>query len=224
MPVIELPEIPRANTRPSTGSSARGPSSFKLPPASETESQSNETETESVLQAHYLRVQQSLMSAVDKQVMGIQKQVAEKDRLLDKALHEKEGLGVELYGTKRQLGRLNNNLAKVTQVLTQTKSSEKQANVEADAMYKELCTLKKENDDLRRVQREQQGKLDQSEQKIRQLTDLNLAFNNDIKIQSKIQHKLRRDLETSENIRKDCEARDETEKRRTETVYRPLQE
>ncbi|KAL3899001.1 MAG: hypothetical protein SGCHY_002347 [Lobulomycetales sp.] len=218
MPVIELPEIPRANTRPSTGSSARGPSSFKLPPASETESQSNETETESVLQAHYLRVQQSLMSAVDKQVMGIQKQVAEKDRLLDKALHEKEGLGVELYGTKRQLGRLNNNLAKVTQVLTQTKSSEKQANVEADAMYKELCTLKKENDDLRRVQREQQGKLDQSEQKIRQLTDLNLAFNNDIKIQSKIQHKLRRDLETSENIRKDCEARDETEKRRTETV------
>lgn len=211
LPLIQaLPEI---HSRPSTASS-----SVKLPPASPASDHADDTQTESVLQAHYLRVQQTLMSAVDRQVQGIQGKVLEKEYLLKKTREEKESMGVALYGTKQQVGRLNNTLARVTDTLEMTRKSEMYINNEADALVKELNVFRKENKELKSTQNDSKEKLWENEIKIKQLTEINAAFNSDLKIQTKIQSKLRKDLEHSENARKDYQARDDTEKRRVESV------
>jgi chromosome segregation ATPase len=215
LPLINaLPEV--RSSRPSTGSS-----SIKLPPASiasEHECDSQQNDTENVLQAHYLRVQQTLLSAVDRQVQGIQGKVQEKEFLLRKTREEKESMGVALYGTKQQVGRLNNTLARVTDNLEMTRRSEMYINMEADALIKEVNAFKKETKELKAVQNENKEKMWDNDIKIKQLTEINSAFNSDLKIQTKIQSKLRKDLEHSENARKDYQARDDTEKRRVESV------
>jgi hypothetical protein len=212
LPLIQ--SLPEVYSRPSTGSS-----SLKLPPASATQEQNHDSgATEDVLQAHYLRVQQTLMSAVDRQVQGIQGKVQEKEYQLRKAREEKESMGVALYGTKQQVGRLNGNLARVTDSLEMTRKSEMYINMEADALIKELNACKRENKEYKVIQNEYKEKQWENEIKIKQLTEINVAFNSDIKIQAKIQSKLRKDLENSENARKDYQAREDTEKRRVEVV------
>ena len=67
-------------------------------------------EDEEVLQRHVLRVQETLMDAVDKRVKTFEGKLREKDSLLKNTLDDKHNLAIELYRAQNQVEKLNESL------------------------------------------------------------------------------------------------------------------
>ena len=63
--------------------------------------------TDSVLEAHYHNIEIKLLESVEKQRVGLEKEVYSKSHALKLAVEEKTELGVQLYQTRAHLNVLN---------------------------------------------------------------------------------------------------------------------
>lgn len=182
------------------------------------------SETESVLQKHYIRVQQTLMSAIDRKVGSFETKTAEQESLLKKVNSDKEMLGAELYDTKIQVGRLNDALSKINTKLAKAEDSKKLVAVELSSVEREVVGIKDDKKALQLTIGDYSGRLQEALIKIQQLTDINNAYTSDIKIQKHIHNKLKRDLEVSENKRKEADAQLDVERRKIEKLIQDKKE
>ncbi|KAJ3381531.1 hypothetical protein HDU92_005295 [Lobulomyces angularis] len=185
---------------------------------------SDAVETDNILQKHYLRVQQSLMTVVEKQVEEIETKFSEQEYLLKKTNANKELMGVELYGTKIQVGRLNNNLAKLGEKIKISESAEKCALLEKEAVDRQLQQESKQKKDVTAILQEKIQKVDELELKVKQLTEINTAYSSDLKIQTRIKNKLKKELEIAEQKRRDFELDLEEQKRKSESYVNEKKE
>ena len=216
-PKSKLPELP--TSRPSTSSASQ----LKMPYVNTADAM----ETNQVLQKHFLSVQETLMSVVDKKVETYRTKVIEQGNQLKRTEKEKEALGVELYTTKLNVGRLNSTLAKMYFIITNSNDNLEQKEIAAKLAISEATLIERQNAELVKVNKELaqndlnlKVKISEADMKAEQLQEISASFSADLKIQSRINSKIRKDLEISESKRKDAEANYDDEKRKSEKLTR----
>ena len=60
-----------------------------------------------ILQKNYVRMQQTLLAAVDKQMESVEARLSESQVALKRTEDTKKEIGVELYKSKKEVGRMN---------------------------------------------------------------------------------------------------------------------
>lgn len=90
--------------------------------------------------------------------------------------------------------------------------------MELSSIEREVVGAKDNNKALQSTINDYAARLQEALIKVQHLTDINNAYSSDIKIQKHIHNKLKRDLEVSENKRKEADAQLDVERRKIEKV------
>ncbi|KAJ3021052.1 hypothetical protein HKX48_009297 [Thoreauomyces humboldtii] len=160
------------------------------------------TEDEQVLQANYLRFQRTLLSAVDGQMADLAARMREREHAANMTAEEKKAMGVELFKAKTEIGGLNNGLGKIRSILQYSEDSRKVLEADREAAEREIARMLEENKHLTHSLTTTRNNLDGSAVKLSQMNDVNAAYFSSIKIQRRIEEKLKKELELTEERRK----------------------
>nr|KAJ3422477.1 hypothetical protein HK105_007856 [Polyrhizophydium stewartii] len=171
-----------------------------------------------ILQKHCVRVQHTLLDSVDKRVAEIEQHLRDNQALLKRTQDDKITAGEALYQAKTEVGKLNAALATTRYALQNAESEQKavamlQAMTESDIqeVLKVNKMLQRDVEALRRQHEEALAKM-------KQMQEINTNYTSDLKIQKRIQNKLKKELEVSELKRKQAEEAVEAEKQKYEMV------
>ncbi|KAL2913632.1 hypothetical protein HK105_206792 [Polyrhizophydium stewartii] len=169
-----------------------------------------------ILQKHCVRVQHTLLDSVDKRVAEIEQHLRDNQALLKRTQDDKITAGEALYQAKTEVGKLNAALATTRYALQNAESEQKavamlQAMTESDIqeVLKVNKMLQRDVEALRRQHEEALAKM-------KQMQEINTNYTSDLKIQKRIQNKLKKELEVSELKRKQAEEAVEAEKQKYE--------
>ncbi|KAJ3033332.1 hypothetical protein HDV00_006488 [Rhizophlyctis rosea] len=162
-----------------------------------------------ILQRHYARMQQTLLSAVDKQMETVESRLNETEVELKRTEGTKKEIGVELYKAKKEIGRMNGRVERMKFTVEQTQDERNLMKSDLEALEREMNQLIRTNEasrsTLQQTVEENQASIIDSTTKISQLGEVNAAYHSDIKVQRRVQEKLRKELEASESKRKAAE-------------------
>ena len=177
-----------------------------------------------VQQDHYINMQKTLITAVDKELSQMESKLRNADLDLNKTIEEKTAIGIALYQANIKIDRMNGQLEGFRTTLTNLEGSSLIKNQEKTNISLQLQNtiryLTETQGDLEKTRRY----LVDSNMKIQQLTDLNASYNSDIKIQKRVQSKYKKELEISETKRKQMDAELQDEKRRNQDLSRSMKE
>ncbi|KAI8819061.1 hypothetical protein BJ741DRAFT_179644 [Chytriomyces cf. hyalinus JEL632] len=175
-------------------------------------------ETDQVLQKHYLGFQDTLLSSVNRQVTSIQEKLNENDRELAQTQEEKTRMGVSLYKSNVQVGRLNEQLGasqkNEAKLLERCKSLE----AERDAFQLELKALSSMNMTAVTDLTGAKCKLEEAHDKATKLAEINSTYSSDLKIHKRIESKIKKELQYVDQRRRLAETDLEDQKKITEKL------
>lgn len=193
---------------------------FTLRPSTPSQASTKMETSDDALQDHYLRVQKTLLGAVDKQVKEIETQLIEKERVLKRTEDDKRDLGVSLYKANIAIDKLNETVYEGNLKLMESESTKKIAFADRIGTDRQLAELHESKnyiaDDLLKSRKALEDALLQ----IGQLKEINLAYHSDIKVQKRICGKLQKELEISEMKRKQLETSFSEEKKMNEELLK----
>ncbi|KAJ3062099.1 hypothetical protein HDU98_001995, partial [Podochytrium sp. JEL0797] len=175
-------------------------------------------ETQDVLESHYLELQHKLLSSVDRQVNTIQEKLNENDLVLTRTEEEKKTIGVNLYKSNVLVGRLNEDLAFANKKCQKLDERCRAAESERDAMKLELKAMNEYNLTCVTHLNTTKQRLEESTDKAAKLSDINLAYNSDIKIHRRIESKIKNELQYVDQRRRVAEEDVEDQKKITEKL------
>ncbi|KAJ3278552.1 Coiled-coil domain-containing protein 40, partial [Borealophlyctis nickersoniae] len=185
---------------------------------------STQSYDDDVLQNHYARMQRTLLSAVDKQMMEVETRLGENQAALKKTEVEKRETGVALYKAQKELGKLNDAVGKLKTVTHQREDEKKLLESEREALEREISRLVNANRTLQFELDQTRGNLIDSTTKTNQLGEVNAVYHSDIKVQRRMCSKLKKELEISEGRRKMAEADLEEMRKQKEEVLQAKKE
>ncbi|KAJ3047995.1 hypothetical protein HK097_010978 [Rhizophlyctis rosea] len=159
-----------------------------------------------ILQRHYVRMQQTLLAAVDKQMESVEARLSETEVALKRTEDTKKEIGVELYKSNKEVGRMNARVDRMKMTVEHAQDERALMKSDLDALEREMNQILKTNDNLQETLEDNRQSLIDSTTKINQLGEVNAAYHSDIKVQRRVQEKLRKELELTEAKRKAAEA------------------
>ncbi|KAK6093521.1 hypothetical protein MT418_006132 [Batrachochytrium dendrobatidis] len=127
-------------------------------------------------------------------------------------------MGQALYLAKSEVTKFNSALASTRLALHQAQNEQKTISKLQSVTETDIQNVAKTNKLLQRELENTKSELEQSTTKIHQLQEINANYTSDIKIQRRIQNKLKKEFEFSELKRKQAEEIVENEKRLLEQV------
>ncbi|OAJ41204.1 hypothetical protein BDEG_24838 [Batrachochytrium dendrobatidis JEL423] len=181
-------------------------------------------EQDDTLQKHYARVQKTLFDSVDKRVLEIESELRETRLNLKHTNEDKINMGQALYLAKSEVTKFNSALASTRLALHQAQNEQKTISKLQSVTETDIQNVAKTNKLLQRELENTKSELEQSTTKIHQLQEINANYTSDIKIQRRIQNKLKKEFEFSELKRKQAEEIVENEKRLLEQAALKQQE
>ncbi|TPX65655.1 hypothetical protein SpCBS45565_g05040 [Spizellomyces sp. 'palustris'] len=182
------------------------------------------SEDHEVLESNYLRFQRTLLTAVDGQMTEIEAKLREKENAVKMTEGEKKEIGVELYKAKKEMGKLNEGLGKVRNILQQNEADRKILETDREAAEREIARMIEHNKSLANSLEDGRRRLDDSSTKLGQMGQVNAAYFSSIKIQRRVEEKLKKELELTEERRKATEVEMEELKKRNEGLLKSKQE
>ncbi|KAI8906185.1 hypothetical protein DFJ77DRAFT_477750 [Powellomyces hirtus] len=206
------PTLPRLSSIPSL-------------PSHPTHTTSSETaQDHAILQAHYLGFQKTLLTAVDGHMADLEAQLRAKDHAVHMTEEEKKNVGVELYKAKKEIGGLNEGLGKIRALLQFSEHARTTLSSDRSAAERELSRLLHLNTHLTSTLTSTRTQLDGSALKLAQMHDVNAAYFSSIKIQKRVEEKLKREVEGEAEKRKAVEAALEEAEKRCEALLKDKKE
>lgn len=190
-----------------------------LPNQNYIRSPGNESDdAEQAIHSNYLRLQSTLLGAVDKQVLDIEGQLREKAMNLKKTEQDKLNFGVALYESRMEISRMNNKYYSVKKNAEKIESDKKNDETYRINLEKELADALILNKALQGELEKKKAMLTDSELKVSQISAVNLSYNSDIKVQHRIQNKLKKEYELTESQKKQIKSDLIDQKKKTEEI------
>ncbi|KND03985.1 uncharacterized protein SPPG_01433, partial [Spizellomyces punctatus DAOM BR117] len=122
------------------------------------------------------------------------------------------------------MGKLNEGLGKVRNILQQNEADRKILETDREAAEREIARKIEHNKSLANSLEDARRRLDDSSTKLGQMGQVNAAYFSSIKIQRRVEEKLKKELELTEERRKATEAEMEELKKRNEGLLKSKQE
>ncbi|KAJ3320092.1 Coiled-coil domain-containing protein 40, partial [Blyttiomyces sp. JEL0837] len=182
------------------------------------------SEESHALQQNYIRFQKTLLSSVDRQVARISEKLNENDILIRRTEDEKNHLGVNLYEARVEIGKMNGNLAHTREYVDKLENELKVVESERDAGDRSIAQLTAQNRNLQTELDTLRKKLDESDIKAANLTDINTAYHSNIKIHRRIEGKIKKELEYIDERRRQAEADLEDQRKLNEKLIQDKKE
>ncbi|KAJ3182075.1 hypothetical protein HDU87_000419 [Geranomyces variabilis] len=160
------------------------------------------SEDHAVLQSHYLRFQKTLLTAVDAHMADLDAQLRAKDHAVHMTEEEKKNVGVELWRCKKEIGNMNEGLGRIRSILQYSESNRKILESDREAAEREIARLMDNSKSLSSALTTTRTRLDGSATKLAQMNEVNAAYFSSIKIQRRVEEKLRKELDLEAERRK----------------------
>ncbi|KAI8815798.1 uncharacterized protein EV422DRAFT_501993 [Fimicolochytrium jonesii] len=184
----------------------------------------HDSDNDSVLQGHYLRFQRTLLTAVDARVQDLEAKLRENEHAVALTGEEKQAVGVELYKAKKEIGRLNDGLGKVQSILQYSENGRKVLETDREAAEREIARMMQANRHVSSSLEITRRQLDDSSTKLSQMNEVNAAYFSSIKVQRRVEEKLKKELELAEERRKAAEVETEEMKKKFEELAKSKKE
>ncbi|KAJ3202003.1 hypothetical protein HDU82_007674 [Entophlyctis luteolus] len=175
-------------------------------------------ESEDVFHRQFISLQTSLMDSVDRQVEAIQGKLNENDIELARVVDEKKAIGVNLHKANMHVGKLNDKLFSASENETKLLHRCRDLEAEKDALKAELKSMADMNLNLVSNLNTVKSHLEEATDKNVKLTDLNTAYNSDLKIHRRMEGKVKKELLYVDQRRKVAEIDLEEHKRTIEKL------
>ncbi|KAJ3140874.1 spermatogenesis-associated protein 17 [Physocladia obscura] len=190
-----------------------------LPKDSSFNAQSTDIEeTEEILRNQYLGLQDSLLASVDRQVLTIQGKLSESDLVLARTRDEKNSMAVDLYKANTQIGKLNDQIysshENEARLLLKCKSLES----EKEKINSELKSMSEMNLVLVTDLNTTKSRLEEAVENGTKLSEINAAYTSDLKIHTRIEEKIKKELQYADQRRRIAEADLEEQKKLVEKL------
>jgi chromosome segregation ATPase len=158
-----------------------------------------------ILQNHLVRVQNSLMGIVDRQLSKAEEKVHEKEIELDNANKEKKRLAIDLYKEKSNIDKLNGYISKLKTKINSLENDNSGKSIEFQYINNEVKELKKEKEKLENQVKDIKKMYDESNEKYKQLGEINEIYNSNLKIQKRIRNRMDKEINITNQIKKNAE-------------------
>ncbi|KAI9098112.1 hypothetical protein DFS34DRAFT_99720 [Phlyctochytrium arcticum] len=202
LPSLPLPPVP--------GRLTPGPPSFAI--------DQDLSSTHQALQDTFLKLQSSLLTSLDNQLIKADAETKHHQYAARKGEEELRHVGEELYRAEREVGRLNGGLGQVRTILQHSEADRRVLETDREAAERELAKTQNANKNLSTNLTQIRRRLDDSVTKIGHMGQVNAAYFSSIKIQRRVEEKLKKELEMSEEKRKAAEEDHEEANKRCELL------
>ncbi|KAI9151092.1 hypothetical protein H9P43_009707 [Blastocladiella emersonii ATCC 22665] len=158
-----------------------------------------------VLNEHVDRVHSLFLDMVDSQLSSAYRTLQDREDELDRVETERKHAMVSLGHAWCEVDRVNHLVATLNEKLHATSQSEALASIERGLAVKDVERAESTNAALRHDVAKIATELAEATKRIDQMRQINVAFTADLKVQKRIQSKLKKEKEVVERQRKDVE-------------------
>ncbi|RKP17373.1 hypothetical protein ROZALSC1DRAFT_24273 [Rozella allomycis CSF55] len=154
------------------------------------------------LQDHLIKVQKALVDSFDRQYFSLKKLIDDKDHDLNLVANDKKELGIALYKTKSQLESMQNAFFELKEKWQHEAQDSLTSKQYSKDLEKELQVADQTNQELAAELIVKRAEWQTLQRKNKDLMDLSIAYSYDIKLQRRVEEKMKFDLDKIEEQKK----------------------
>lgn len=170
------------------------------------------------LQKHVLKVQETLLDSVDRQVSNLENKVHDSESRVKEALEQKKEIALGFYKLKQEHSRALKRNHRLAKRATHLETEKRLVESSAQSLKRQIIESQSEAVAAKNEEHKAKNVAEEYIRKLGRMQDLNMALATDLKVQSHVQQILKRESEALNSKRRQAERQAQESQKEAETL------